>query len=71
MTYHIDYRLYQCGKIKSIDVVAKSKKDAYRKAVFELIPEIEHDNAYSAWVDSVTYQNGNFRQFNHFEGNPY
>ena len=71
MTYHVEYRLYQFGEIKSIDVTAKSKAEAYRKALFEMIPELEQDNAYSAWVASVTYQNGNHREFNTFEGNPY
>lgn len=71
MTYHIDYKLFQFDKIKTIDVAAKSKKEAYRIAAFELIPEREGEYPYSAWVDSVTYQNGNFRQFNHFEGFPY
>lgn len=56
---------------KMVDVIAKSKAEAYDKAVYELIPAIEGELPYSAWVASVTYQNGNYREFNTFEGNPY
>lgn len=59
------------GETKHIDVLAKNKAEAYDKAVYEAIPEKEGEHPYSAWVASVTYQNGNYRNFNTFEGNPY
>lgn len=68
MVYRVEYNLM--GR-KAVDVIAKSKYEAYDKAVFELIPKIEGELPYSAWVASVTYQNGNYRTFNTFEGNPY
>lgn len=39
--------------------------------MFEEIPKREGSNPYSAWVKSVTYNNGNYRTFNTFEGEPY
>lgn len=68
MVYRVEYNLM--GR-KAVDVIAKSKYEAYDKAVFEVIPKIEGELPYSAWVASVTYQNGNYRTFNTFEGNPY
>lgn len=59
------------GDTKSIDVLAKNKAEAWEKAVYEEIPQKEGECPYSAWVSSVTYQNGNYRSFNNFEGNPY
>lgn len=54
-----------------MQVAASSKADAYDKAVYELIPAAEGELPYSAWVVSVTYNNGNYKTFNTFEGNPY
>lgn len=71
MVYHVNYRMYICGGEKTIDIVASSKADAYDKATFEEIPKIEETLPYSAWVSSVTYQNGNYKRFNTSEGNPY
>lgn len=68
MVYRVEYNLM--GR-KAVDVIAKSKYEAYDKAVYEVIPKIEGELPYSAWVSSVTYQNGNYRTFNTFEGNPY
>lgn len=56
---------------KKVYVLASNKYDAYDKAVYEEIPKIEGGLPYSAWVASVTYQNGNYHRFNTFEGNPY
>lgn len=64
MVYTVEYREHDAGQVKRIDVVAKSKAEAYDKAVYELIKPIP----YSAWVVSVTYQNGNYRKFNTCEG---
>ena len=67
-TYTVEY---VCGvHNRKIDVIAGNKWDAYMKAVYEAIPEREGELPYSAWVDSVTYQNGNCKHFNTFEGKP-
>ena len=47
--------------------LAGSKAEAYDKVVYEILPEVP----YSAWVSSVTYNNGNYREFNTHEGMPY
>lgn len=56
---------------KLIDLLANNKEEAYEKAFYEAIPEREGEMPYSAWVSSVTYQNGNVRYFNTSEGNAY
>lgn len=68
--YTVEYRITG-NEVKRISFLAKNKIDAYDKAVYELIPQKEGEMPYSAWVYSVTYQNGNYRRFNTFEGNPY
>ena len=70
-TYHVRYRLWMCGEVKGIDVPASNKEDAYSRAVYERIPETDGEMPYSAWVASVTYQNGGYRAFNTFEGQPF
>ena len=70
--YHIEYRLDgSWSEIKSVDVIASNKAEAYDLATYEAIPAKEGRIPYSAWVASVTYQNGNYKRFNTFEGNPY
>lgn len=69
--YWVKYKLYESAEEKGIDVLATSKADAYDKAVYEAIPEREGETPYSAWVYSVTYQNGNYKRFNTFEGKAY
>lgn len=69
-TYYVKYRT-DCGEEKGICIAARSKAQAYDKAFYERIPEIEGSVPYSAWVHSVTYQNGNSRIFNTSEGNAY
>ena len=69
--YYVEYKMNEASKVKGIQVLANSKYDAYDKAVYELIPDIEKYSPYSAWVASVTYNNGNYKTFNTFEGNPY
>lgn len=71
MTYHIEYKLHSADKVRNLDVVAKNKAEAYDKATYEAIPEKEGTLPYSSWMVSVTYQNGNYRRFNNFEGNAY
>lgn len=67
--YYVKYRIGM--EVKGIDLLAKNKYDAYDKAFYELIPEREGEMPYSAWVYSVTYNNGNYRRFNTCEGLPY
>ena len=69
--YYINYKMLPCGEEFGIDVLAKNKEDAYDKAVYESIPNREGRLPYSAWVSSVTYNNGNYKKFNTHEGNPY
>lgn len=69
--YWIKYKMHQHGEEKGTAVLARNKADAYDKAVYEAIPKAEGSIPYSAWVDNVTYQNGNVRRFNTSEGNPY
>lgn len=69
--YYINYKMHQHGEELGIDVLAKNKEDAYDKAVYESIPNREGRLPYSAWVSSVTYQNGNHKRFNTHEGKRY
>ncbi len=70
--YTVEYKLWSEGEIKKIYVSAKSKFEAYMKAYYEAIPaENKGEVPYSAWVTAVTYQNGNYKEFNTFEGNPF
>ena len=71
--YYVQYKMHSAGEVKGICVIAYSKEDAYDKAVFEMIPHenVEGHLPYSAWVKSVTYNNGRYIRFNTFEGKPY
>lgn len=70
--YTVHYKLYgDASGEKYICVLAHNKEEAYDKAFFEEIPKLTGEHAYSAWVVSVTYQNGNCRYFNTCEGLPY
>ena len=70
--YWVKYKVIGSFELeKGIDVLAHSKAEAYDKAVFEAIPAREGETPYSAWVYSVTYNNGNQRFFNTSEGNAY
>lgn len=71
MVYYVEYKMHSADQVRGICVVANNKADAYDYAVYEEIPSEEGGIPYSAWVVSVTYQNGNYRRFNTFEGNPY
>ena len=62
--YTIHYQLSEHGQIKEISFLAKNKLDAYDKAVYEIIPEMEKEPPFYAYVYSVTYQNGNYKIFN-------
>lgn len=69
--YTVGYRHYMHEIEKHIDVIASSKEEAYDRAVYEVIPETTGWYPYSAWVISVTYQNGNCKYFNTCDGLPY
>ena len=69
--YCINYKMYNADEVKSIQVLAENKEDAYDKAFYEIIPQSDGEIPYSAWVYSVTYKNGNCKIFNTFEGKPY
>ena len=70
--YYVHYKMWSNDEIHGIQVPAKNKIDAYMKAYYELIPEQNNGEIpYSAWVHSVTYNNGNYKIFNNFEGKPY
>ena len=71
-TYHVKYRLHGIWEEeRGIDVIAASAAEAYDKAFYEIIPNTEGKLPYSAWVYSVTYQNGNYRLLNNIEGKAY
>lgn len=65
--YTIQYKNHSADDINEICVYAKSKEEAYDKAVFEEL----FGSVYSAWVSSVEYSNGKEHLFNNFEGKPY
>jgi hypothetical protein len=65
--YTVEYKEHSAGDVKSISILANSKQDAWERAVFDLVSPAP----YSAWVAGVTYQNGNYKAFNAFEGKPY
>lgn len=69
--YTIHYRTWKWGEEKEVFAIASTKAQAYDKAVFELIPKVEGELPYSAWVSGVTFQNGNYRTFNTCDGMAY
>lgn len=69
--YCVRYKMHQWDREWIVTVLAKNKADAYDKAVYEEIPQTEGRLPYSAWVSSVTYRNGNYKQFNTHEGKRY
>lgn len=69
--YYVYYRMHSADEAHGIQVSANSKYEAYDRATYELIPEKEHNYPYSSWVHSVTYNNGNYKEFNTHEGMPY
>lgn len=68
-SYYVNYKLYSNDKIRGINIPARNKEDAYFKAL-KMIHEKENEEAYSLWVNSVTFNNGNYKMFNTFEGKP-
>ena len=70
-TYTVAYRMYWCDTSRYINVRARNKSEAYMLRKYEAIPRKEDGQAYAVWVESITYDNGNWRMFNTFEGKPY
>ena len=70
--YTVAYKMFfHTDKAEEVIVLANNKEEAWEKAQFEEIPKKEYAPPYSAWVKGVTYQNGNYKRFNTFEGKPY
>lgn len=69
--YAVCYKMNQFGDEHLAFVSAKNAKEAYDLAVYEQIPQEIGEVPYSAWVYSVTYNNGNYHRFNTCEGLPY
>lgn len=67
MIYTVEYIEYSYSNIKSIQVNAKNKEEAYVTGYFDVLK----GTPYSAWVASVQYKNGKVRTFNTFAGKPY
>ena len=65
--YHVKYKNHSADEVHGVDVLARNKEEAYDKDIYETL----ENPPYSAWVSSVTYNNGNCRIFNTFEGKPY
>lgn len=70
-TYYVEYILFPTDTVRGIQVIANSKVEAYDNAVYGEIPAETGELPYSAWVHSVTYNNGNYRVFNTHSGKPY
>lgn len=68
--YMVHYKMYGFGEEEAVAVLAKNKVEAYDKAL-DAIEKEQGSLPYSAWVYSVTYQNGNYKRFNTCEGNAY
>lgn len=62
--YTVCYKEYASQKEQTIMVIANNKEEAYEKAVYDELGGC----VYSAWVDGVTYNNGNYHRFNACEG---
>lgn len=60
--YYVKYRLNHYEEEQGIGLLAINKKDAYYKAI-DKVKEKEGHPPYSAWVTSVTYQNGRHQVF--------
>lgn len=71
MAYYVRYKMSSTAEVKGICIAAANKVDAYDRAAYEEIPKREGSLPYSAWVSSVTYNNGKHKLFNTHEGKPY
>lgn len=62
--YTVCYKESASQTEKALAVVARNKVEAYDKAVYDELGGC----VYSAWVDGVTHNNGNYQRFNTHEG---
>ena len=69
--YTVEYKMSAAGEVRFVSFLAKNKQDAWDRATFKEIPKKEGECPYSSWTAAVTYNNGNHRRFNTFEGKPY
>ena len=70
-TYSVHYKMHSADDVKNVCIIASDKWDAYDRARWEVIPEKEGCEPYSAWVDNYTTQAGREVKIkNAFEGNP-
>lgn len=70
--YTVKYKLFSSDIVRTMHLPASNKEEAWDKAVYEGIPLMHRgETPYSAWVYSVTYNNGNYKRFNTHEGKPY
>ena len=65
--YRVEYKEHSADQVRAVVVHADNVRDAYLKAYFDVLK----GKAYSAWVESVLYNNNNIHYFNNFEGKPY
>lgn len=70
-SFYVEYKTHSAAHPLGIAIPANNKAEAYDKAVYEAIPAKEGTIPFSAWVASVTYNNGNYHRFDTFEGLPY
>ena len=71
--YTVKYRI-DGEDIKEICILAQNKAEAYDKAFYEVIPKVEGEIPYSAWVDGytvLTHGGYKYHQFRTSEGNAY
>lgn len=66
--YTVSYTMFFGDTERRISFLAGNKFEAYDKAAYERIPEIEGAQPYAVWVHSVTHNNGREQVFNTFEG---
>lgn len=69
--YTVKFKMNMHSEVKTLIAFANNKEEAYDTAVYDMIPDMYKYTPYSAWVAGVSYNNGNYRQFNTFEGMPY
>ena len=66
-SYRVEYREHCVSEVRAVVVHADNVRDAYEKAYFDVLK----GQPYSAWVESVLYNNNKIHHFNNFEGKPY
>ena len=69
--YTIEYIMNGHDEPQKCFVLAHSKEDAYYKALDEIVKHTNGKYPFGYWVAAVTYNNGNYQEFNTFCGKPY